>query len=94
MTKKILFCLLAVMVVAAMAAPKTVKSKRGDIAVAAFFGFGAGSEHFESPAICGSDSFAHIQFGKVGQSGKEAGQAAGGEGISEVNLSLPGEPLF
>ena len=31
MTKKILFCLLAVMVVAAMAAPKTVKSKRGDI---------------------------------------------------------------
>ena len=31
MTKKILFCLLALMVVAAMAAPKTVKSKRGDI---------------------------------------------------------------
>ena len=31
MTKKILFCLLAVMVFAAMAAPKTVKSKRGDI---------------------------------------------------------------
>ena len=31
MTKKILFCLLALMVVAAMAAPKSVKSKRGDI---------------------------------------------------------------
>lgn len=31
MTKKILFCLLALMVVAAMAAPKNVKSKRGDL---------------------------------------------------------------
>ena len=31
MTKKILFCLLALMVVAAVAAPKSVKSKRGDI---------------------------------------------------------------
>lgn len=31
MTKKIVFCLLALMVVAAMAAPKNVKSKRGDL---------------------------------------------------------------
>jgi hypothetical protein len=31
MTKKILFCLLALMVVVAMAAPKNVKSKQGDL---------------------------------------------------------------
>ncbi len=31
MTRKILFCLLALMVVVAMAAPKNVKSKQGDI---------------------------------------------------------------